>query len=307
MDKVTLIADEAGMHLSFRQGVIVVEQPNGIKHRVGVESIKQVLVTADVFLSSKLIDACLGAGVSLVILPGRPRDPARHLFPQAEGSLRVRLAQYAAYLDEEQRLEIARSVVMHKIGAQVECLGQHGIHLPLESLVTSVQQAPDIERLLGVEGASTARYFRHWAGLLDPAWGFSGRTRCPPRDPVNALMSLGYTLVCHAAGRLAAREGFETALGFLHAPAPGRPSLALDLMEPLRPWVDEWVLTVLHEPDGFGPEDFCVDPQNGYRLTKEAAARFFRRWYTSAEHWLEHVAREHLEVFRAMLGVGEQY
>ncbi|MBK1654873.1 CRISPR-associated endonuclease Cas1 [Allochromatium vinosum] len=308
MDKATLIADQAGACLSFKQGVIVLEQPGGACHRVGVESIKQILVTADLYLSSRLIDSCLAAGVSLVILPGRQREPARHLFPQAEGALWVRLAQYAAYLDEQQRLALAQDFVTRKIESQAECLRQRGLHLPMEQFLSSVRKAPDIPGLLGVEGASTARYFNHWSTLLDPDWGFQGRSRRPPRDPVNALMSLGYTLICHAVGRLAARDGFETALGFLHAPASGRPSLALDLIEPLRPWVDEWVLTALHDEQGFGPEDFRIDPETGCRLTKEASGRFFQRWYTGAEHWLEHVAREHLEGLRARLGLaGEEF
>lgn len=307
MDKATLIADEAGACLSFKQGVIVLEQPSGYCHRVGVESIKQILVTADLYLSSRLLDACLTAGVSVVILPGRQREPARHLFPQADGALWVRLAQYAAYLDPEQRLILAQSFVTRKIQAQEECLRQRGVDLPLERYLSSARHTDDIASLLGVEGASTARYFKYWADLLDPAWGFKGRNRRPPRDPVNALMSLGYTLVCHAVGRLATREGFEAALGFLHAPAPGRPSLALDLMEPLRPWVDEWVLTILHAEDGFGPEDFRIEDETGCRLTKAASGRFFHRWYTSAEHWLEHVGREHLDWLRGVLSSDDRF
>ncbi|MBK1645481.1 CRISPR-associated endonuclease Cas1 [Thiocapsa imhoffii] len=303
MQKATMIADQAGACLSFKQGVIILEQPGGACHRVGIDSIKQILVTADLYLSSRLIDSCLAAGVSLVILPGRPREPARHLFPQAQGALWVRLAQYSAYLDEAQRLAVAQSFVVSKIKAQAECLRQHGVHLPLEDVLASVQKTTEIGRLLGVEGASTARYFNQWANLHDPAWGFQGRSRRPPRDPVNSLMSLGYTLVCHAVGRIATRDGFEAALGFLHAPASGRPSLALDLIEPLRPWVDEWVLTMMRADDGFRLEDFKTDPENGCRLTKEASGRFFQRWYTGAEPWLEHVAREHLDALRTMLGL----
>lgn len=306
MDKATLIADQTGACLSFKQGVIVLEQPGGACHRVGVESIKQILVTKDLYLSSKLIDACLAAGVSVVILPGRAREPARHLFPQTDGALWVRLAQYAAYLDEGQRLALAQMFVTRKVEAQSECLRQHGVDMPLESVLASIQQVSSIGQLLGVEGASAARYFNLWASLHDPAWGFAGRSRRPPRDPVNALMSLGYTLVGHAVGRLAARDGFEITLGFLHTPASGRPSLALDLIEPLRPWVDEWVLTVLNAKDGFGQEDFRCEPDTGCRLTKEASGRFFHRWYTGAEHWMEHVAREHLDGLRAMLGLANE-
>ncbi len=293
MDKATLIADEPGTRLHFKDSVIVLERPDQRHHRIGLKAIKQIVVKGDVDLSSKLLDACLAAGVSIIILPGQRREPARHLFPQAGGALAVRLAQYAAFLDPGQRLTLAQAFVTSKIEAQAECLRQHGVELPLERFVSSARTTHDIAALMGVEGAATARYFSHWSALLDPDWGFKGRNRRPPRDPVNALLSLGYTLACQAVGRLAAQHGFEAALGFLHAPAPGRPSLALDLVEPLRPWVDEWILTVCSD-GGFRVDDFVTDPTQGCRLKKAASGNFFHRWYSTAEHWLEHLARGQL-------------
>lgn len=301
MDKATLIAEEPGAYLSLKQGVVLLEQPGGAIHRVGIDAMKQILVHGDLWLSSKFIDGALAAGVSLIILPGSPREPARHLFPQASGALQIRLAQYAAYLDPRQRLELAQTFVIEKIMAQAECLRNRGLDLPLQRFVSSARGSADISALMGVEGASTARYFRQWATLLDPVWGFHGRNRRPPRDPINALLSLGYTLTSHAVGRLAAQEGFEAALGFLHAPAPARPSLALDLVEPLRPWVDEWTLTLCAD-GGLTHEDFVTTPENGCRLTKAASSQFFHRWYASTEHWFEHLAREHLARLRAAVG-----
>jgi len=301
MEKATLIAEESGAYLSLKQGVVLLEQPGGPVHRIGIDAIKQILVHGDLWLSSKFIDGALAAGVSLIILPGRPREPARHLFPQASGALQVRLAQYAAYLDPRHRLELAQTFVVNKIMAQAECLNNRGLVLPLQRFVSSARSSADIPALMGAEGAATARYFHQWATLLDPEWGFHGRNRRPPRDPVNALLSLSYTLTSHAVGRLAAQEGFEAALGFLHAPAPGRPSLALDLMEPLRPWVDEWTLTLCTD-GGLTTKDFVTTIENGCRLTKAASSQFFHRWYTTTEHWFEHLAREHLAALRTAVG-----
>jgi CRISP-associated protein Cas1 len=120
MNKATLIVDEAQSRLSLNQDVIVLEQPTGARHRIGLRAIQQIIVQGDVSLSSKLLESCLAAGISFVLLPGRPRDPARHLLPQPHGALSVRLAQYAAYLDPAQRLDLARSFVISK-EASINC------------------------------------------------------------------------------------------------------------------------------------------------------------------------------------------
>ncbi|WP_338032741.1 CRISPR-associated endonuclease Cas1 [Chromatium okenii] len=286
---------------SFKRDVLVMEQPSGACHRIGLKAIKQLLIKSDIYLSSTLLDACLAAGVSVVILPGRAREPARHLFPETNGALRLRLAQYAAYLDPQQRLEIAQQFIIGKITAQADCLRRHGIDLPSERFIRHVRASTDIASLMGIEGASTARYFHRWAVLLNPGWEFTGRNRRPPRDPINALLSLSYTLASHAVGRLAAQAGFETALGFLHSPSAGRASLALDVVEPLRPWIDDWVLTFCND-SGITPDSFVTDPKTGCRLTKPAFGQFFQRWYTSAEHGLEHQTRAQLELLRTKLG-----
>jgi CRISPR-associated protein Cas1 len=301
MDKATLIADEKGMRLSLKADVVVVERPDQKTQRIGIAALKQIVVRGDLWLSSVLVERALGAGVSLIILPGRARDAARHLLPQPGGALERRLAQYAAYLTPQMRMEIARTVVAEKIQAQSECLRGRGVPCDFQCYVPSIESASEIQTLMGVEGAASARYFRLFAELLDPAWEFRGRNRRPPRDPVNALLSLAYTLGCHAVGRRAASDGLETALGFLHAPAPGRHSLALDLVEPLRPWMDEWVLTLC--ADGvFKPDDFRQDPERGCRLSQEASRLFFHRWYSRAEHWIEHETERHLQWLRQRIG-----
>jgi len=121
----------------------------------------------------------------------------------------------------------------------------------------------EIDSLLGIEGSAARIYFEHFAGMLKvddeaerPAVDFNGRNRRPPRDPVNALLSLGYslltrdlTVVCHIVG-------FDPFMGFYHQPRFGRPALALDLMEGFRPLVvDSAVLTAINARM-VKPEDF---------------------------------------------------
>jgi CRISPR-associated protein Cas1 len=124
----------------------------------------------------------------------------------------------------------------------------------LKRLAKQALQAGALESLLGIEGTAAHHYFGHFGGMIKvddeserPAFDFSHRNRRPPRDPVNALLSLGYsllvrdlTIVCHAIG-------FDPFIGFYHQPRFGRPALALDLMEGFRPLiVDSAVLSAIN-------------------------------------------------------------
>lgn len=299
MEKATLTANETGARLSIKRDVICLEQQQGT-YRVGIEALKQIVIENDVWLSSQFIQYVLAAGVSLVMTPKRRQQPAQHLLPQPDGALATRLRQYAVYLNPQQRLAIAKHFVIAKINTQEQCLNAHGINLKMQQFINSAQYSDSTAALMGAEGAATARYFQHWGQRFDAQWKFSGRNRRPPRDPVNALLSLGYMLTCHTVGRLAAHAGFETALGFLHAPASGRQSLALDLVEPLRPWVDEWVHALCHSGD-LSPNDFTYPKGAGCRLSQPAARGFFHHWYTRAEPWFEYQTREQIDQLKNLL------
>jgi CRISPR-associated protein Cas1 len=111
----------------------------------------------------------------------------------------------------------------------------------LQARIAVDSGALDRDTLTGLEGAGAAAYFRAYATLFADSLEFSRRRRRPPPDPVNVCLSLGYTLLHHEAVREIQVVGLDPLLGFLHVPERGRESLASDLVEPLRPHVDEWV------------------------------------------------------------------
>ncbi len=181
----------------------------------------------------------------------------------------LRRDQFARAGDPEFCLAVARDIVSTKIRNQRTLLQRNHLEPPgravaqLKTFAETAQRVSDLESLLGVEGSAARVYFEHFAGMLkvedeeeQPVFDFNGRNRRPPRDPVNALLSLGYsllvrdlTVVCHAIG-------FDPFMGFYHQPRFGRPALALDLMEGFRPLVtDSAVLTAINarmvKPDDF--------------------------------------------------------
>lgn len=160
--------------------------------------------------------------------------------------------------------------------------------LRLESIADTVERHPTIEELLGFEGSATRDYMQGLRGILDPEWGFEGRHRRPPPDPINSMLSYGYTLLCHETIAALETAGLDPMVGFLHQHRWGRPALALDLMEEFRPItvdVAVWRCVSAHQ---VRPEQFTDDPQLGCRMGDDARHTFIaayeRRMLTLVTH-----------------------
>jgi CRISP-associated protein Cas1 len=176
-----------------------------------------------------------------------------------EKNVLLRIAQFALAARPEARLAVARELVTGKILNSRTLLrrnaedGSKGLLVDLKLLAARAQEARSEEELLGIEGSAARAYFKGYAGLLAPRSGdqagfdFEGRNRRPPRDPVNALLSLGYALLAKDARIALLSVGFDPMVGFFHRPRHGRPALALDLMEEMRSLVvDSTVLSAVN-------------------------------------------------------------
>jgi CRISPR-associated protein Cas1 len=153
----------------------------------------------------------------------------------------------------------------------------------LKILEDQAAAADNLDVLRGVEGSASKAWFDLLGALLRPPWQFTHRQRRPPPDPVNALLSLGYTwLLTRTVARIEA-AGLEVALGALHEYRAGRPSLACDLMEPLRvPAVDRWVVGLCNGGQ-LGTADFVAE-NGGVRLHSDVFGRILTTWQT---HWTD--------------------
>ena len=138
---------------------------------------------------------------------------------------------------------------------------------------------PPLETLRGIEGDAAAHAFAVYGHLLAPSGlPFPGRVRRPPTDPANALLSFLYTLLAHDCTAALLAAGLDPQLGFLHRDRPGRPSLALDLMEELRPLIADRHAIALFNRRQLTPKDFIVDPTHAHRLTDTARKTLLATW-----------------------------
>lgn len=240
--------------------------------------VRQVVLLGRTGMTTPFLHAAIQRGVDVVFLTGEGRYTGR-LQPAVSANVVLRQAQFRRLEDPEFALELARRIVAGKITNLRAGLLRAGRRLSVSELTVRVRRLDDarhkaldaktLNALLGTEGAATRDYFQAFPDILGDEWPFPGRRRRPPPDPVNALLSLGYTLLVNDAIAACELVGLDPYAGFLHTPQLGRPSLALDLLEELRPViVDSVVIRCLHTGMLKG-DQFLVDegPPRSCRLT----------------------------------------
>jgi CRISPR-associated protein Cas1 len=211
-----------------------------------------VLLFGRVEITSAAVAALLDQQAQVCYLDRRGGLRGRMMGSGNTGVL-MRIRQHARWGDEAARVAFASTCVAGKIANCVTLLRRRqrnkslpAVGLSLEHLERAQARALccfDFAELLGVEGAPARAYFSCWPSILPADAGFSGRRRRPPPDPVNALLSLTYTLVLEEARSALATRGMDPDLGCLHSVRGARPALALDILEELRPSLcDRFVL-----------------------------------------------------------------
>lgn len=255
---------------------------------VALEQLEGVVIIGRNHITAGALRACMDNGVSVSWLTRGGRLVGRAM-PELPRSADLRVQQYATATAPD-AIQRARKVVLAKLTNTAAILTDIQSNYPGdESLKTAgaaqarfmenVHSAPDIETLHGVEGASARAYFEAYGAAFKSGITFTGRNRRPPKDPANAMLSFGYTLLGNLLGALLEARGLDPCLGFFHEIRPGRQSLALDLLEEFRaPVVDRFVLRSCNLRI-FRPEMFRANPESGgVLLTDEARRVFFREW-----------------------------
>ena len=279
-----LVVDQAGATLETgTHETVVLVHADGRRERVGLRALGAVVLHGDVTLSTGLLQALASHGVALTALPRSGRRPALGFVCLPERHAELRHRQHLAYADPTQRMALARQAVWAKLKAMAEFARAHAPDLEpdLYRAMTAATGAAEVAELMGVEGAATVKHFGGLAALYarNGAFRFDGRSRQPPLDEPNALMSLAYTLAQGQAVQLALHAGLDVQIGFLHALQRDRESLALDLLEPARAALDEWVHGLLTEGPLQDPALFTHAPDGGVWLTLEGRRLFYPVWF----------------------------
>ncbi|MEN1680221.1 MAG: type I-C CRISPR-associated endonuclease Cas1c [Planctomycetota bacterium] len=290
----TLYITTQGAYLAKDGEAVVVRIEKQTALRVPLHNLDAITCFGRVGLSPPLMAACAKAGVSLTMLSERGQFLAA-VVGFTPGNVLLRRQQYRWADNEEQTREAARSFVVGKLAncrtvlhraARDAADGDRRPRLEakakrLGALIHEARDADTTDRLRGLEGEAASEYFASLGDLrtgADPAFAFRGRSRRPPLDPINALLSFVYTLLMSDVRSACEATGLDAAVGFLHRDRPGRPSLALDLMEEFRPWLaDRFVLTLINRGQVRG-RDFETLASGAVMLKEKARKTLLVAW-----------------------------
>lgn len=279
--------------------------------RVPMMKVTQVVVMGDSTVTTPALLALLEQQAEISFCDYHGRFKGQLASPMSRNG-QLRIAQYAAHVDYGRRVALAREFVAGKLANQRTLLLRSNRKLEddaitaaaatMQGVLVDVQQVAGVAepanparpqadsamgRLQGLEGAGSAAYFGVFGRLLRYDLGFQRRVRRPPTDPVNALLSFGYTLLLNNVLSAVAQVGMDPYVGYLHSSQYGKPALALDLMEEFRtPVVDSVVITVIN--NRIVQAEHFSEELGAYRLSDAGRRRFLEafeeRLATSIEH-----------------------
>jgi CRISPR-associated protein Cas1 len=303
LNTVYITTEGAGLRKDGENLVATVDDAE--RARIPLHMLASVVVFGAIYVSPALIQACASSGITIVLLDRSGRFQARVEGP-ITGNVLLRRAQYRV---SDQPEEIVRSFVVGKTANQrsvlMRALRDHGdeySQADREAITRTVERLAFIlrrveisdetlDQLRGSEGEAANLYFGVFDHLIrspDENFRWKGRSRRPPLDPVNALLSFLYTLLTHDCRNSAEAVGLDPAVGFLHRDRPGRPSLALDLMEELRPALADRLALSLINRRQLRASDFETREGGAVIMTDDARKTVLTAWQERKKEERQH-------------------
>jgi CRISPR-associated protein Cas1 len=255
----TLYVDRKDVTLAYAAGRLALTAEGEPTRHVPTALLDRVVLHARASLDTSVLSGLAQDGVALLVLSPRQGRRIAIVLGTPHNDAAIRVAQVQRLRDEGWRLAWSRRLIDRKIRSSLRLVEHLAAARPdcrytltrastrLASLLPAAVAAADLAQLRGIEGSAAAGYFEGLCAVFPPSLGFAGRNRRPPRDPVNACLSLGYTLAHFEAVRAAYAAGLDPFVGYYHGLSFGRESLACDLVEPLRVHIDGWVWALFRD------------------------------------------------------------
>ena len=269
--------------------------------RIPAINIEGIVTFGYMGASPGLMKLCSDSGISLTFLSPNGRFISR-VQGATRGNVLLRKAQYALSDDEESSLHLSklmiaakiqnyRNILRRYIRDYGECQEVDEAVRVLDANKRYALHAEDKTKLMGFEGIASNAYFEVLPKLIlnqKESFPFNGRNRRPPKDAVNAMLSLAYTLIANDCTAALETVGLDPYVGFLHALRPGRTSLALDMMEEFRAYLgDRFVLSLINKRQ-ITPKDFLYQVEDGVILTDSGRRTFISAWQNRKRETIIH-------------------
>lgn len=300
----TLYVTSEDAYLSLDGENIVVNREQKETARYPLHTLQSIVSFSYAGASPALMGACAQRQIGLVFCSPRGKFLARVVGPM-QGNVLLRREQYRVADDPALSCRVARTMIFGKLynarwsiertrrdhALRIDAERFAAVSARLQALLPAVAAETSMDSLRGLEGTGAVAYFEVFDDMIlgeKEVFAFRGRNRRPPLDPVNAMLSFAYSLLAHDCASALESVGLDAYVGFMHRDRPGRESLALDLMEELRPCMaDRFVLTLINNRV-MKTADFDFRESGAVWLTDEGRRTFLRHWQEKKRDTLTH-------------------
>lgn len=297
----TLYVSTQGIYLHQEGESVVASLKREAVLRLPIHTLSGIVCFGQVSCSPPLLGLCGERGVHVSFLTERGKFLARVTGP-VSGNVLLRREQMRRAENPTAACEIARSFIFGKLANSrtvlQRALRDHGPDAALTQAVDAIadvlrraQRATDIDTLRGLEGEAASHYFATFNGLVltqQDAFFMTSRSRRPPLDPLNALLSFLYTLLAHDCESALEGIGLDPQVGFLHALRPGRPSLALDLMEEFRAILADRVALSLINLNQVNSKGFTTTESGAVVMDDDTRKTVLQTWQKKKQETIQH-------------------
>lgn len=300
----TLFVTSEDVYLALDGENVVANRGGESVARYPLHTLQSIVSFSYAGASPALMGACAQREIGLAFCSPRGKFLARAVGP-AQGNVLLRRMQYRTADDPAQSCRIARSMIFGKVynarwsvertrrdhAMRVDGQRFSAVSTQLQGLLPQIAEETSLESLRGLEGAGAAAYFSVLDDMIlreKETFYFHERSRRPPLDPFNAMLSFAYSLLTHDCASALESVGLDAYVGYLHRDRPGRESLALDLMEELRPcFADRFVLTLVNNRV-LQASDFVFRESGAVLLTDQGRRSFLQKWQERKKETITH-------------------
>lgn len=295
----TLYLLEQGTSLFKENLRFIIHVPKKEKIEVPIREVERVLLFGNINLSTPAIATCLESSINVLFLSPSGRYKG-HLWNKEYSNLNVELLQYQYHKNSRFKLDTSKAIIRGKLfnskkllirlNYQQKILAVNQIITDIDSDIKAAESTNNLDKLRGYEGISAARYFPALGQLIiNSDFEFSQRHRQPPTDPINALLSFGYTLLFNNVLSLIIAEGLSPYFGNFHYGERKKPYLAFDLMEEFRSPIVDSLMLILINKKILKSDDFqAISGQPGIYLTDRGRRTFLNQFESRMKEKVTH-------------------
>ena len=304
MERIDVV--EQGCTIKRKDIRFVIYKEGVINESVPYFEVNNIILWGRQNITGPALDLAFEKGIDIIFLTLSGKLKGK-IQGEKSKNVYIRFAQYELWRDKEKKLQFSKAIIKNKINNQYKLLKYYGIDVPeIIEIKKNVDSANEIDEVMGFEGIASKIYFDYFKLVMQNDFEFNGRNRRPPKDEVNSLLSLTYSMVLNSILYELETSGLDSYLGFLHAIKYGRQALALDILEEFRQgFCDTFVIRLINRKE-VKKEDFIYNEEEGMRFKPEAFKKYLEKYNNEKESLIK-IIKEQIEKLKISVFNEDEY